>query len=54
MSDDHIMEHREESSASDNSSEDDNDTDVLEDQDSFQDVDIDMTTPSNNNTSPIL
>lgn len=47
------MDPREEASVTDNTSEDDLDTDVLDDQDSLHDNDIDMT-PANNNTSPIL
>ena len=41
-------------SGSDNSSEDELDTDVLDDQDSLQDTDIDMTTPANNNDLALL
>lgn len=40
-------------SGSDNSSDDELDTDVLDDQDSLQDADIDMNTPANNNISDI-
>lgn len=39
-------------SASDNSSEDDLDTDVLDDQDSLQDIDIDIGTVNTNNIHP--
>ncbi|XP_067937021.1 anaphase-promoting complex subunit 15-like [Watersipora subatra] len=44
---------REETSASDNTSDDDVDTDVLDDQESLHDADIEMT-PVNNNVSPVL
>ncbi|KAF6029689.1 hypothetical protein EB796_012020 [Bugula neritina] len=53
ISDEHLVDPREEASVTDNTSEDDLDTDVLDDQDSLHDNDIDMT-PADNNTSPIL
>ena len=53
VGDEHLMDHREDSSESGNTSEDEIDTDVLDDQDSLHDADIEMT-PANNNVSPVL